>query len=123
MLLLVGFWASIQVLIESLRLYRDPINIEKIAEAIEHSSNLDRNLSQNFSSETSDHARHTGRISRNHPSQEIRLTYFVAWVLVLLILLLVGMIALSFVRTGSELVLQDGVLKNQMQQLQRQLKQ
>ena len=67
--------------------------------------------------------RFSTKVNLSVPSQEIRLTYFVAWVLALLILLLVGMIALSFVRTGSELVLKDGVLNNQMQQLLRQLKQ
>ncbi|MFT5132178.1 MAG: hypothetical protein ACI9SC_000642 [Gammaproteobacteria bacterium] len=121
-LLLVGLWASIQVLLEALRLYRDPIKVEVLASAIERGSNLDKSLTHSFPDEaTIDDVDETSpALNGQQTSQGVRLTYFVAWIIALLILLLVAMIALSFIRTGSELVLQDKQIKRYIHLLNQQ---
>jgi hypothetical protein len=122
-LLLVGLWASIQVLLEALRLYRDPVKIEQLASAIEHGSNLDKNLalSSQENSGGNDAAANASGLNKQAIGENIRLTYFVAWIVALLILMLVAMIAFSCIRTGSELVLQDRQMKRYMHLLVKEL--
>lgn len=120
-LLLVGLWSSVHVLVEALKLYRDPLRVEDLAAAIEQGSNLDRALRRSTHEETAGADRPAGvaSLSEQAPSRGIRLTYFVAWVIALLLLMLITMIAFSAVRTGSELVLQDARLKTLVRNLGR----
>ena len=122
-LLLVGLWASIHVLLEALRLYRDPIKIEQLASAIERGSNLDKSLTQNFHNDAAENpdVGNAALLHSQQPGQSIRLSYFIAWIIALLILMLVVMIAFSCIRTGSELVLQDRQLKRYVQLLAAEL--
>ena len=122
-LLLVGLWASMQVLLEALRLYRDPVKIEQLASAIERGSNLDRNLTHISVDDTeeNDNAANISTLSKQQSGQGIRLTYFIAWIIALLILMLVAMIAFSCIRAGSDLVLQDRQMKRYMRLLVTQL--
>ena len=109
-LLVVGLWAALHVLLEAMRLYRDPVRIEQLALAIERGSNLDNTLNQNFmDGELRDDNTASTGASRSAPTAGgVRLTYFVAWVVALLILMLIAMIALATIRTGAELLLQKG---------------
>lgn len=122
-LLLVGLWACLQVLLEALQLYRDPVKIEQLASAIERGSNLDKNLARNSVEDTgeNENAANISSLSKQQSGQNIRLTYFVAWIIALLILMLVAMIAFSCIRAGSDLVLQDRQLKRYMRLLVTQL--
>ena len=117
--ILTGLWASIQVLFEAMRLYRDPQNIESLAEANERGSNLDKSLVQSNNDESTADAGIAAISTKNKQTGNggIRLSYFVAWIVALLILILVAVIALSFVRTGSELILQDKQSKHFARQL------
>ncbi len=122
-LLLVGLWASIQVLLEALRLYRDPIRIEQLADAIEQGSNLDKNLTQNPVADKAENpgVANASTSNRQQSGSFIRLSYFFAWIIALLILMLVAMIAFSSIRSGSELVLQDRQMKSYMRTLIKEL--
>ena len=122
-LLLIGLWASIHVLLEALRLYRDPLRIEHMAAAIEKGSNLDRSLQQAVYDES---GKSSVPSQANLPGPQssqggIRMTYFIAWIFALLLLMLISMIAFAAIRTGSELVLQDAKLKKYLKSRLRQL--
>ena len=122
-LLLVGLWASIHVLLEALRLYRDPLRIEQMAAAIEAGSNLDRSLQHTVYNERgkSNSATQASPLSSQPGTKGVRLTYFIAWIFALLLLMLISMIAFASIRAGSELVLQDAKLKDYLKSRVRQL--
>ncbi len=111
-LLLAGLWVAIQVMLEALDLYRKPQQIERFAIAIERGSNIDKSLvsirkqvsNQSGSNETSSS-------EDNRTSNDIRISYFFAWAIVLLLLLLIGRISLTAIKTGGELVLYDIQIK------------
>ncbi len=114
-LLLAGLWVAIMVLLEALNLYRHPENIERWATAIEQGSNIDKSLvsikegaSANLSTPAPDAL--TAQQTMQS-SNEIRVSYFFAWVLALLLLLLIGRISLTMIKTGGELVLYDTQVK------------
>ena len=111
-LLLVGLWIALAVIAEAWSLYQAPQGIERLAKAIEHGSNLDRTLSTASSrlaavpDETTSAAQ---RPSSAPPDTDLgfRMTYFVAWVVAVLLLMLSGRLAIAAVKTGGELVLYD----------------
>ncbi len=103
LLLLIGLWAGIHVILESLSLYRDPVRIEQLAQAIERGSHIDQSLSADTNAANS--------AQSGQPESGIQLSYFVAWLVALMLLLLISMMAFSCIRAGSDLVLQDKNLK------------
>ena len=122
-LLLVGLWAGIQVLLEALGLYRDPVKIEQLSSAIERGSNLDKNLVQRSPDDTGENggAKNPSTLNDHTSGQNLHLSYFAAWIIALLLLMLVAMIAFSSIRTGSELVLQDKQMKRYIRLLAKEL--
>ncbi len=123
-LLLVGLWAAIQVIREALGLYRDPVKIEQLSSAIERGSNLDKNLARRSLDDTVDYSDVTKPLNMNMQTsrQNLSLSYFAAWIIALLLLMLLVMIAFSSIRTGSELVLQDRQMKRYMRLLIKELR-
>ena len=122
-LLLIGLWASIQVLMEAFQLYQQPVKIEMLTEAIERGSNLDTSIAKSESPRdtmTSEQV-YQGIGKPTNRGQDIRLSYFIAWIVALLILLLVSMIAFSFLRIGAELILQDKELKRTLKLLIKEI--
>ncbi len=120
-LLLVGLWISLAVIAEAWSLYRNPANIERLAKAIEHGSHLDRALSRVGTPERStldDSAAAT--TTDDAELLGFRMTYFVAWIIAILLLMLVGRLALGAVRTGGELVLHDAQIKKFARELVRE---
>ncbi len=111
-LLLAGLWVAIQVLLEALDLYRKPQQIERFALAIERGSNIDKSL-VSIRKQVSNQSGSTESNSSegNRSSNDIRISYFFAWVIVLLLLLLIGRISLTAIKTGGELVLYDMQIK------------
>lgn len=117
LLLLFGLWIALAVIAEAWSLYQDPQKIERLAKAIEHGSNLDRTLSTASSklAVTPDEAT-AATPPRAAPAQidpelGFRMTYFVAWVVAVLLLMLCGRLAIAAVKTGGELVLYDLQIK------------
>ena len=108
-LLLVGLWAGISVLVEAWGLYKDPAGIDRFAVAIEQGSNIDQLLGKPASSQS---LVDTGTPSVARPvAESLRLSYFAAWFIALLLLLIIGGLSMSAVTTGAQLALHDGYLK------------
>lgn len=129
-LLLFGIWLAVEVLTEAWQLYHEPSRIERFATAIEQGSNIDRSIAPlqiqgdstagndtNPESDLNAYGRQTDRAAPSQsndttgPQYRLRLSYYIAWVIALLLLLLLARISLGAVRTGGELVLYETQMK------------
>jgi len=127
LLLLVGLWISLRVVTEAWELYRAPERIERFARAIERGSNIDKTfvLSPLPSEEVE-----KGELDRPRSSADptgrageaFRASYFMAWAIALLLLMLIGRLALAAVKTGGELALYDTEVKRFAKALIREAK-
>ena len=100
-LLGVGIAVSLKVISEAFELYNNPQVIERFAEAIEQGSNLDAVLAP-LEAEVKD-----AQTPRRERAPSLRLSYFAAWVVVLMLLVVVSGIAMAVVTTGGRLALAD----------------
>ncbi len=110
-MLLVGLWMGVKVITEVWGLYRGPQHIERFADAIDKGSNLDKVLA-NFSSRKPGRAKEReGLVEETKASEKqnesLRISYFLAWVIVILLLMMIGRLALAAIKTGGELALYD----------------
>ena len=108
----VGFLVSLAVMVEAWSLYRAPTSIERLAKAIEKGSNLDRALTRaSRHAAVPDEAVTDDDAGPTTPAGEplfgFRFSYFVAWIVAILLLLLIGRLAIAAVKTGGELVLYE----------------
>lgn len=131
-LLLVGLWVGVKVVMEAWNLYSNPDNgrVERVAAAIDRGSNLDKLLNAarpapatgTAPSAGTDATERDAVAERLEPPAastpagdddlaNLRLSYFLAWIIVLLLLLIVGRLAMAAVRTGGELALYDAQVK------------
>jgi len=118
-LLLAGLWVALQVLLTAQDLYEHPENIERFAIAIEKGSNIDKTLAPIRDSLMVDSDSGNGVKQYNDTEQrpatagagDIHVSYFFAWVIALLLLLLIARISLTAIKTGGELVLFDMQIK------------
>lgn len=122
-LLFIGLWIAIQVFNEALALYKDPGNIERVAVAIENGSNIDKSLAPLKQTLMGDDLEPDASIAQTKTSATInsknnmRVSYFIAWVVQLLLLILLARISLMAVKTGGELALYDSQVKKLARQL------
>jgi hypothetical protein len=130
-LLIVGLWAAIEVINEAWGLYRNPAEIERFARAIDKGSNIDKLIApskqKNLTQPSALSDEQDGILSENNPTamgeqnptedNSLRLSYYVAWIIVLLLLMLIARIALSAIKTGGELALYDTQIKKFAQTL------
>ncbi len=109
LLLFIGLWVVIQVFSEALGLYKDPTNIERLAIAIETGSNIDKSIVPIRDSLLEEEKIDTKTASKTENKQpsDFRISYFIAWVIALLLLLLLARIAIMAIKTGGELALYD----------------
>lgn len=133
-LLLAGLWIAFEVLFEAWDLYQQPEKIERFARAIEQGSNIDKSLMsirESVIEPAAEGTNDTGlpaEISQfegtRNPTEaqanNVRVSYFLAWIIVLLLLLLVARIALGVIKTGGELVLYDMQIKQFAKMLVRE---
>jgi hypothetical protein len=119
-LLTVGLWIALAVIGEAWSLYQSPDHIERFAVAIENGSHLDHALAS--ASATPDIEGESASPSRATSAPAFRLTYFVAWVIAILLLMLIGRLAIAAVKTGGELVLYDLHIKRFVRELLRESK-
>jgi disulfide bond formation protein DsbB len=116
----IGLWVSLAVIVEAWSLYRSPEGIETMARAIERGSHLDQSLARVSQDKTEpDESSPSARPKREKSESMLgfRLSYFVAWVISLLLLMLIGRLAIAAIKTGGELVLYD----RHVQQLAREI--
>ncbi len=106
-LLLFGFWTAMQVVVEAWNLYEDPSRVERFAVAIDQGSNIDRLLNP-------------GEQEERTEVIQFRFSYFIAWAVVLLLLMLIGRLTIWFIRTGGELALYDVQVRRVARTLMRQ---
>ena len=110
-MLLVGLWMGVKVITEVWALYRGPHHIERFADAIDKGSNLDKVLA-NFSSRKPRRVKEReGLVEETQVAEKqnesLRVSYFLAWIIVIFLLMLIGRLALSAIKTGGELALYD----------------
>lgn len=122
MMLLIGLFIGIKVIFEAWDLYKEPQNIERFADAIEQGSHLDGMLAKFISQskpKSGDHTTSTQQpTSKAKPSPDsLQLTYFLAWIIAILLLMVVGSLASSAIRTGGQLALYDLQVKRFARQL------
>ncbi len=132
-LLVVGMSIALGIMAEAWSLYRSPQNIERLARAVEQGSNLDHALTASPHGSTSDEIiatppdlvaqASTAAHPEPHPAARgIRLSYFVAWVVAILLLMLIGRLAIAAVKTGGELTLYDLQTKRLVRELMREIR-
>lgn len=133
-LLLAGLWVAFEVLFEAWDLYQQPEKIERFARAIEKGSNIDKSLvslRDSVIAAPSDGATGTEnpenmsqfeetRGSTQASADNVRVSYFLAWVIAILLLLLIARISLGVIKTGGELVLYDLQIKQFAKMLVRE---
>lgn len=109
-LMFVGLWIGLKTINEAWSLYQQPQNIERLARAIEQGSNLDKALTSRTDPTVTD-AGINGQVREVNEALGFRLSYFVAWVIAILLLMLIGRLAIAAVKTGGELALYDLQIK------------
>lgn len=132
-LLLAGLWVAMQVLMEALDLYHEPQNIERFARAIEQGSNIDKSLSSiresaMSSTKVPDEEQEAGAVApppakkpvATPTGNNVRISYFLAWIIVLMLMMLIASISLRAIKTGGELVLYDMQIKQFAKMLVRE---
>jgi Na+/proline symporter len=109
-ILVIGLTVALKVIIEAWDLYKQPQNIERFAKAIEQGSGLD-SLINNIAKPNNGSINTLNESFNSSPKpseqNKLRLTYFVAWILVVLLLLVIGGLAMSAIKTGGQLALYD----------------
>ena len=122
-MLIVGLFIGIKVIFEAWSLYDEPQRIERFAEAIDQGSNLD-NLITSFSQKTPSRESNVEQATAAQPSsqqQSLRVSYFLAWIIAILLLMVIGGLASSAIRTGGQLALYDLQVKRFANELIKQV--
>jgi disulfide bond formation protein DsbB len=119
-MLLIGLFVGIKVIFQAWDLYKEPQNIERFADAIEQGSHLDVMLAK-FTPhpKANDNESVTQQpVQKTEASAEsLSLTYFLAWIIAVLLLMVIGGLASSAIRTGGQLALYDLQVKRFARQL------
>ena len=113
-LMIVGLWIGLKVINEAWSLYQHPQNIERLARAIEKGSNLDKALTSVRPAEPAAAGQDLtsfDRVREVNDALGFRLSYFVAWAIGILLLMLVGRLSIAAIKTGGELALYDLQIK------------
>lgn len=123
-MLIVGLWMGFKVILEAWALYRSPQHIEQFADVIERGSNLDSVLASFTSSKPKSNLSAEGKTQLVEPEQKnIRLTYFLAWMIAIFLLMIIGHLAFTAIRTGGQLALYDLQVKKIARELIREVRQ
>lgn len=111
-LMAAGLWIALSVIAEAWSLYQEPQRIEPFAQAVEAGSHLDRVVGsavhneEKKDAENAEAAPGAPKPASPEPAS-FRLSYFAGWLLAILLLMLIGRLAITAIRTGGELVLYD----------------
>lgn len=122
-LLGIGTWMTVNLFEEVWALYRDPARptVEHFAQAIENASHVDKlltpkHIAQDTAAAAPDAVGTSTDAKPATPAaakaeEAFRFSYFIAWPIVLLMLLLIGRLALAAIKIGGELALYDVQIK------------
>lgn len=117
-MLVIGLYIGIKVILEAWDLYEEPQRIERFAEAIDQGSNLDQ-LLDSFSQKTTG-SEAENETATNSQQATLRISYFLAWIIALVLLMVIGGLAASAIRTGGQLALYDLQVKRFANELIKQ---
>lgn len=114
-MLVIGLFVGIKVIFTAWDLYEQPQQIERFADAIEHGSNLDSLLASLTPKLTNNRSSAPTTIDTNEQNvttseeqhKPLRITYFLAWFIAILLLMVIGGLASRAIKTGGELALYD----------------
>lgn len=124
--LVIGLYIGIKVIFEAWHLYEEPQRIERFADAIEHGSNLDALLASVTTNKTIakqiDSSKETIKPRQEKSSPPLKVTYFLAWGIVVILLMVIGSLASAAIRTGGQLALYDLQVKRFANQLLKEAK-
>jgi len=111
-LLGVGLWAALGVINEAWSIYQNPKSsrVESLARAIDEATRIDMVLAPSQRADAAAPER----------ASTLRLSYFIAWPIVMLLLLLVGRLAMAAMKTGGELALYDVQIRRFARELMRE---
>lgn len=119
-MLLIGLFVGIKVIFQAWELYKEPQNIERFADAIEQGSHLDvmlAKLTPRPKTNDSESLAQQPLQKAETNTDSLRLTYFLAWIIAVLLLMVIGGLASSAIRTGGQLALYDLQVKRFARQL------
>ncbi|MBT3504267.1 MAG: hypothetical protein HN475_00580 [Piscirickettsiaceae bacterium] len=120
--LLVGLYIGIKVILEAWHLYEEPQRIERFADAIEHGSNLDAVLTTITASKAIPKQLKSDANTTIKANPPLKVTYFLAWGIVVVLLMVIGSLASAAIRTGDQLALYDLQVKRFANQLLKEAK-
>jgi len=114
-MLVIGLFVGIKVIFTAWDLYEQPQQIEHFVDAIEHGSNLDYLLASLTAKLTNNRSSASTTIDTNEQNvttsdeqhKPLRVTYFLAWFIAILLLMVIGGLASRALKTGGELALYD----------------
>ena len=119
-MLLIGLFIGIKVICEAWDLYKQPQSIERFADAIEQGSHLDSMLAKFTpkpkATENDSDDRQSLQITDKN-TDSLRLTYFIAWIVAIVLLMIIGSLAFGAIKTGGQLALYDLEVKRFARQL------
>jgi len=121
--LLVGLYVGIKVILEAWLLYEEPQRIERFADAIEHGSNLDAVLTAiTVGKAIPKQLKPEASTTSNKTTPALKVTYFLAWGIVVVLLMVIGSLASAAIRTGGQLALYDLQVKRFAKQILKEAK-
>ena len=100
-------WAGVRIIYEAFALYQEPARIERFAEAIQEGSNIDGSLSNVIDKALDKSTAQASESQADNRDSGLRISYFVAWLIVLLLMFVIGTLAMTAITTGGQLVLYD----------------
>ncbi len=107
LVLLVGLWAGVRIILEAFALYQEPARIERFAEAIQEGSNIDDIFGNSLSKVLDTSSSQGSAGSTGDDSGGLRVSYFAAWLIALLLMSVIGMLSMTAITTGGQLALYD----------------
>ena len=125
--LFVGLWVGIKVILEAWALYEQPQRIVRFADDIQKHSNLDGVIGS-LGVVADEGAAQPGAnnaqaaVSKKGASNGLRLSYFAAWFIALLLIFVIGSLAMSAITTGGQLALYDLQLKRYSRSLIKEVR-
>lgn len=122
--LFVGLWVGVTVILEAWALYEEPERIERLAAAVERGSNIDRIFSateERISSEiAAGSAASPPAAGTTRADKGLRLSYFAAWIIAMMLFLIIGSLAMAAISIGGRLALYDSGMKKFSRQVVRE---
>jgi len=111
-LIVVGVWTGVKVIVEAWNLYTNPVSVGRFAGALETATGLDSLLArraptQQDVQEQAGVAQYPSPASTPAAAKTYRLSYLVAWPLVVLLLLLLGKLASWAIGAGVRLAIYE----------------